>query len=71
MELTTKGIETAIRLEQNLYENINAMFYDMNQNDRDDINESLEILAKFCMNNKRFLDLLVIKIITKQTRLFQ
>lgn len=52
LELTNKGIDTAIELEQNLYQGINSMFDNISESERDEVNSALNLLSNFCMNNK-------------------
>ena len=52
LELTPKGSDTASKLEKNLYESINVMFDDMDDKDKNEINEALKLLSKFCMQHK-------------------
>lgn len=53
LELTEKGIEMAVKLEMNLYKSIDDMFDDMDECEREDLNNSLKTLSTFCMKNKK------------------
>ncbi|MPN53066.1 hypothetical protein SDC9_200729 [bioreactor metagenome] len=53
LELTQKGTEMAIKLEENLYSGINNMFNNIEESEREEINEALKLIAKFCMKNKK------------------
>lgn len=53
LELTQKGEQIAVELEENLYKSINNMFDDMENEERKEINEALNTLSKFCIKNRR------------------
>lgn len=52
LELTEKGIEMAIKLEDNLYKSIDDMFDSSDDKEKQEINEALKVISKFCMKNK-------------------
>ncbi|WP_250673888.1 MarR family transcriptional regulator [Paraclostridium ghonii] len=52
LELTRKGQEMAIKLEENLYKSINDMFDNLHEEEREEINDALNILSRFCMKNR-------------------
>ncbi|MGL5346270.1 MAG: MarR family winged helix-turn-helix transcriptional regulator [Peptostreptococcaceae bacterium] len=52
LDLTKKGIDIAIKLEQNLYKGVNSMFDNMTESEKEDINSALQLLSSFCMKNK-------------------
>ena len=53
LELTKKGVEMASKLEMNLYKSIDDMFGDMDEVEKEEINNSLKTLSGFCMKNKK------------------
>lgn len=53
LELTKKGVEIAIKLEENLYKSINDMFDKLDEKEREELNHALNILSRFCIQNKR------------------
>lgn len=53
LELTEKGREVAIKLEDNLYKSIDEMFENSDEKEKQEVNESLKIIAKFCMKNRK------------------
>lgn len=54
LELTKKGMEMAEKLEMNLYKSIDGMFEDMDESEREELNNSLRTLAGFCMKNRGY-----------------
>lgn len=53
LELTQKGIQMAIKLEQNLYKSINDMFDNIDEKEKEEINDALKLLSKFCIENRK------------------
>ncbi|GAA0702167.1 hypothetical protein GCM10008904_08600 [Paraclostridium ghonii] len=53
LELTLKGQEMAVKLEENLYKSINDMFDKLHEEEREEINDALNILSRFCMKNRK------------------
>lgn len=53
LELTDKGKEMAVKLEENLYKSINDMFESVEVNEKEEINDALRVLSKFCMRNRK------------------
>lgn len=53
LELTEKGIEVAEKLKENLYESINDMFNHIDEKEKVEINDAIELLSRFCMENKK------------------
>jgi DNA-binding MarR family transcriptional regulator len=53
LELTQKGIQMAIKLEENLYKSINDMFDNIDEKEKEGINDALKLLSKFCIKNKK------------------
>lgn len=53
LELTEKGIQMAVKLEENLYKSINDMFDSIEEGEKEEINNALKVLSKFCMKNRR------------------
>ncbi|MGL6106205.1 MarR family winged helix-turn-helix transcriptional regulator [Romboutsia sp.] len=52
LELTKKGKEIAIKLEDNLYESINSMFDNVSKDESEEINNALKIISRFCIKNR-------------------
>lgn len=52
LELTQKGVNMAIKLEENLYQNIDYMLNGVDEKEKEEINIALNILSRFCMNNR-------------------
>lgn len=53
LELTQKGIDMAIKLESNLYKSINDMLNSVDENEKEEISNALNLLARFCMKNRK------------------
>lgn len=53
LELTEKGIEVADKLKENLYKSINNMFENIDEKEKEEINNAVELLSRFCMQNKK------------------
>ncbi|PHV69985.1 hypothetical protein CS063_12620 [Sporanaerobium hydrogeniformans] len=53
LELTEKGVEVADKLKDNLYKNINDMFDTTQGKEKEEINNAVELLSRFCINNKK------------------
>lgn len=53
LELTLKGQEMAVKLEENLYKSINDMFDKLHEEEREEINDALNVLSRFCMKNRK------------------
>lgn len=52
LELTEKGIEVAEKLIENLCKSIDEMFDPIDDKEKEEINQAVEILSRFCMKNK-------------------
>lgn len=53
LELTEKGIEVADKLIENLYQSIDGMFDNIDEEEKVEIKNAVELLSKFCMKNKK------------------
>ncbi len=53
LELTEKGIKIAKMLESNLYESINEMFDNVDENEKEEINNALRIISQFCIKKQK------------------
>lgn len=53
LELTEKGVEMAIKLEENLYDSINDMFNSIDENEEKEVDTAVKTLSKFCMIHRK------------------
>lgn len=53
LELTEKGVEMAIKLEENLYDSINDMFNSIDENEKKEVDTAVKTLSKFCMIHRK------------------
>lgn len=53
LELTQKGVDMAIKLEENLYKSIDAMFEGVDDKEEEEINDALKLISRFCMKNRK------------------
>lgn len=52
LELTDKGLSAAVELEEGLYSFIDDMFKDFDDTEKENIKSALNLLSKFCLNNR-------------------
>ena len=53
LELTEKGVEMAIKLEENLYDSINDMFNSIDEDEKKEVDTAVKTLSKFCMIHRK------------------
>lgn len=53
LELTEKGVEMAIKLEENLYDSINDMFNSIDEDKKKEGDTAVKTLSKFCMIHRK------------------
>ena len=53
LELTEKGVEMAIKLEENLYDSINDMFNSIDEDKKKEVDTAVKTLSKFCMIHRK------------------
>lgn len=53
LELTEKGVEMAIKLEENLYDSINDMFNSIDESEKKEVDTAVKTLSKFCMIHRK------------------
>lgn len=52
LQLTQKGLDMAIKLEENLYKSIDDMFDGVDAKEEEEINNALKLISKFCIKNR-------------------